>query len=61
MFLGVIGMHLYVTRTNSRLDILGKKRKQDRLPGDDGIMAETAPCRVERDEEGEARLTTPNG
>ena len=50
-------------RTNRRLDILTKKRKQNPLPGDDASTAEAALSGVERDEQGEARRanTTPNG
>ena len=50
-------------RTNRRLNILTKNRKQNPLPGGDASTAEAVPCRVEGDERGEARRanTTPNG
>ena len=47
-------------RTNRRTGYFDKKTK---TPGDDASTAETAPSRVGRDEQGEARRanTTPNG
>ena len=64
MFFLYIDRDWYVpVRTNRRLDILTKKRKQNPLPGDDASTAEAALSGVERDEQGEARRanTTPNG
>ena len=65
LFLVYIDRDWYVVpiRTNRRLDILTKIRKQNPLPGDDPSTAEVAPGRVERDEQGEARRAnaTPNG
>ena len=57
------GTWYVLTRTNRRLDILTKTRKQNPSQGDDPSTAEAAPDRVERDEQGEARQAkpTPNG
>ena len=57
-------MYLLSMRTNICLGYFcQKKRKQHPSQGDDASMAESAPGRVGRDEQSEARRTntTPNG
>ena len=64
MFLVYIDRDWYTpTRTNRRLDILTKKRKQNPLPGDDASTAQAVPGRFVRNEQRKARQanTTPNG
>ena len=61
-FLVYIDRYWYVSvRTNRRLEKIYQKTKTPQ--GADGSMAEAAPSRVRRDEQGEARRanTTPNG